>query len=394
MPFTPIAPFDTRGTLSAELIERAEDVCYESTLLAGNHNPIVLSELREMLRLINSYYSNRIESEGTHPIDIEKAMRKEFSSDTKAKTLQMLSLAHVEVQKEIEQWIGDHRFASPYHPEFIQVIHRSLYEKPGMEPFLHISHNDMKAEMVPGSFRHLDVAIGRHLAPDAQKVEGLMEEFGHLYTKATASTLSMKLIYALSSHHRLVWVHPFLDGNGRVARLALDGAITSAGLHGYGLWNLSRGLARNVERYKEMLSYADMTRQGSMDGRGNLSSKALETYVRFMLDTATDQIAYMKKYLRLDELSTRLERYVLLSQNSVLDTPPLPKHSEKVFKHLLLKGESARGEIAQVCGISPRSATTLIKELLERGYIASDSEKTPIRLRFSAHLCSVIFPEL
>lgn len=102
----------------------------------------------------------------------------------------------------------------------------------------------------------------------------------------------------------------------------------------------------------------------------------------------------MKKYLRLDELSSRLERYVLLSRNSVLDTPPLPKHSEKVFKHLLLKGESARGEIAQVAGISPRSATTLIKELLERGYIASDSEKTPIRLRFSAHLCSVVFPEL
>ena len=103
MPFTPIAPISTNGIISPDLIELSEYVCYESALLSGNHNFVVLQELREMLRLINSYYSNRIESEGTHPIDIEKAMRKEFSNDAKEKKLQMLSLAHIEVQKEKEK---------------------------------------------------------------------------------------------------------------------------------------------------------------------------------------------------------------------------------------------------------------------------------------------------
>lgn len=56
-----------------------------------------------MLRITNSYYSNRIESEGTHPIDIEKAMKKEFLEDKKKKDLQPLSLIHIEIQKYLEK---------------------------------------------------------------------------------------------------------------------------------------------------------------------------------------------------------------------------------------------------------------------------------------------------
>lgn len=394
MPFMPIAPYDTKGTMNPELIELAENVCYESAMLAGNHNPVILNEIREMLRIVNSYYSNRIESEGTHPISIEKAMRKEFSQNSKEKKLQMLSLAHIETQKEMEKWLSGNHFASPYEAEFIREIHRDLYSRPGMDAFLHIEHGDLSVEMVPGQFRDMPVEIGRHIAPDASRVAGLMSEFSHLYSRVHSATLSTRLIHTLASHHRLVWIHPFFDGNGRVSRLALDGAILSNGLQGYGLWNISRGLSRNVNRYKEMLAYADMPRQGAMDGRGTLSAKALELFVRFMLEMASDQVAYMKKYLRLDELSGRLERYVALSRNGLLDIEPLPKHSEKVFKHLLLYGESPRGDISSAAGISKRGSSDLIRELITREYIASDSEKGAVRLRFSAHLSPAVFPEL
>ncbi len=394
MSFTPIAPFNTNGSINPELIDLAERVCYESTSLSSNHNPTILNELKEMLRIVNSYYSNRIESEGTHPVNIEKAMRKEFSSDTKEKRLQLLSLAHIETQREMEHHLGTGFSVSPFDPRFIKDIHTNLYSQPGMESFLHIQHGNLDVNMIPGEFRELNVEVGKHLAPDPSQVISLMGEFFHLYEKSYNTTLSHKLIYALSSHHRLTWIHPFLDGNGRVSRLALDGALYSSTLQGYGLWNISRGLARNVDQYKEMLAYADMARQGALDGRGNLSSHALEEYVKFMLSTALDQILYMKKYLRLDELSVRLERYVTLSNNKLLDIDPLPKHSEKVFKHLLLCGESSRGEISIVAGISKRGSSDLIRELLNRGYLASESEKGSIRLRFSAHLCSVVFPEL
>ena len=62
--------------------------------------------IKELLRKVNSYYSNQIESEGTHPIDIDKATRQEFSSDSKEKQLQQLSLVHIEVQKYVESYFN------------------------------------------------------------------------------------------------------------------------------------------------------------------------------------------------------------------------------------------------------------------------------------------------
>jgi len=59
-----------------------------------------------------------------------------------------------------------------------------------------------------------------------------------------------------------MWIHPFVDGNGRTARLALDGAFASMKMSGYGLWNISQGLAKNSDEYKKYLAHADMPKQG------------------------------------------------------------------------------------------------------------------------------------
>ena len=44
---------------------------------------------------------------------------------------------------------------------------------------------------------------------------------------------------------------------------------------GYGLWTISRGLARHRKKYFLNLEVADEPRQGDLDGRGNLSEKGL-----------------------------------------------------------------------------------------------------------------------
>ena len=59
----------------------------------------------------------------------------------------------------------------------------------------------------------------------------------------------------LAAHHRLTWIHPFLDGNGRVARLMSHATLLDA-LHTGAAWSLARGLAHNVAAYKgRMLIY-------------------------------------------------------------------------------------------------------------------------------------------
>ena len=64
------------------------------------------------------------------------------------------------------------------------------------------------------------------------------------------------IVGAAAAHHRLAWIHPFVDGNGRVARLMSHAMLLERA--GYGaVWSVARGLARNVEAYKGHLAACD-----------------------------------------------------------------------------------------------------------------------------------------
>jgi Fic family protein len=58
---------------------------------------------------------------------------------------------------------------------------------------------------------------------------------------------SESILGAPAAHHRLAWIHPFLDGNGRVARLMSHATLLDA-LDTGAVWSVARGLARNVAR--------------------------------------------------------------------------------------------------------------------------------------------------
>ena len=394
MNFTPSAPTDIKGNIDEKLLLKANQLLIEAAKLEGSHTTQTLQAVKDLLYTVNSYYSNKIESEGTHIVDIEKAMQEDYSKDIKKRNLQILSLTHIEVQKECEEYFSTNPKASAYDKEFILNIHKSFYSKKGMEPFLHVSNDEMQDTIIPGSIRERDVKVGNHIAPNANEVSSLMNEFEHLYNKSLNTSDAIKLIHILSSHHRLMWIHPFLDGNGRTARLALDGAFSSMNMSGYGLWNISRGLSRNSTEYKDNLSYADTPRQGERDGKGALSSNALYQFVDFMLDISLDQVAYMNKHLKLNALTSKIELYVQRVNDGLLGIEALPKHSEKIFKHLLLSGECTRGKIPEIIGMKDRTSSRVISELLKRNFIISDSKSGPIRLKINSSMSSYLFPML
>jgi Fic family protein len=281
MNFTPIIPTElSSGNIIQELLVLLEEIVVKSAMLEANYNPIVISAIRNMLRNVNSYYSNQIEAEGIHPIDTEKAMRKEYSLDDKERKLQMLSVAHVKTQKLLEKSIT--QGTNPLSKNFIKDIHKTFYSQEAMDNFLTVSNEIRTVNMIPGELRNDNVKVANHIAPLYDEVEHLMNQFESLYKLYPYMTISQKLIYVLSSYHRLVCIHPFLDGNGSVSRLFLDAFLHSIGIRGYGLWNISRGLSRDVKNYKANLNYADMIRQGNQDGRGYLSNRGLEQFVRFI----------------------------------------------------------------------------------------------------------------
>ncbi len=51
----------------------------------------------------------------------------------------------------------------------------------------------------------------------------------------------------------------------------------------------------------------------------------------------------MSEVLRIDLIANRIRNYVIFSQkNMYKDIEPLPKHSEKIFEHLLIYGENSK----------------------------------------------------
>lgn len=393
MLISPIMPYDLKGQIKPELLELAEKVCIESAKIASGYNQHVVNAFRDVLRITNSYYSNRIEAESTHPIDIEKAMLKQFSEDSKQKALQELSVAHIKTQKFVENYSLEH---SVIDREFIKEIHRVFYSAEGMEKFTKLQQEDELIEMIPGEFRARDVQVGNHIAPPSNLIATVFNYYEKEYSSVfNSSTKAIKLLAALSSHHRLVYLHPFLDGNGRVSRLHLDAMFWSMQLEGYGLWNISRGLARDVKEYQHYLSYADMKQQGATDGRGELSLRGLEGYLKYMLETALDQIEFMGNGLRLDQLNEKIRKFVRFSQEGMFyKQEPLPKYSELLFSHLLLNGELERKYVPSAIGKSVSTATKLVSTLTKMGYIESEHSKAPLRLKVNSFFASQIIPEL
>jgi Fic family protein len=104
--------------------------------------------------------------------------------------------------------------------------------------------------------------------------------------------------------------------------------------------NLSRGLETRSE-YKQMMDYADMPRQGDLDGRGNLSLRALNEFVLWFLRVCLDQVNFMSDLLEIDALAKRLRTYVERRDM-------LKPEATRLLEEALIRGEFERGEIARI----------------------------------------------
>jgi len=393
MDFTPILPKDLQGNIFENLIIKAEQVVLKSEALSGTHAIQTINAISQMLFTVNSYYSNKIESEGTHPISIEKAMQKRYSENSRERSLQTLSVKYIETQKMIYANVQE---VSTFELDTILKTHYFLYSQEGMEDFLEVkAENEEVLHMSPGKLRVKEVKVGGHIPPLANKLPNLLEQMLNLYTLENHGTNTKRLILALAFHHRMTWIHPFLDGNGRTSRLLLDLSLKQLLGTSYGLWNIARGLARDENKYKAMLNNADRPRQGDIDGRGNLSTKGLSAFVEYMLDIALDQIEYMSSCVRLDSLSKRIDEYIkVFSRTAGPYKSLLPKETNLVLKELLLKGEIARGEVGVIINCSRTKATDIVKILLEERLLESQGVKDKLRMNFNAHMSQFVFPEL
>ncbi|MGE0467654.1 MAG: Fic family protein, partial [Steroidobacteraceae bacterium] len=132
--------------------------------------------------------------------------------------LQLEARAHIEVQQMIDERAADLP-RPPVSAAFIEWTHREFCQRLP-ESLLVVVNPDTgeRVPVVPGQLRMRTVAVGRHVAPAPEDLPAFMGRFEQAYD-ATRLTKPRRVIAVAAAHHRFLWIHPFLDGNGRVARL-------------------------------------------------------------------------------------------------------------------------------------------------------------------------------
>jgi Fic family protein len=197
------------------------------------------------------------------------------------------------------------------------------------------------------------------------------------------------ILGAAPAHHRLVWIHPFLDSNGRVARLVSHATLLET-LDTGAVWSVARGLARNAEAYKRHLAACDEVRRNDLDGRGHLSEEALGAFTGFFLRVSIDQVDFMESLMQPERLRAR----ILLWAEEEIRMNTLPPKSARVLEAVLYRGELPRGDVAGIVGTGARNARRVVSALVDRGVLASESSRAPLRLVFPAALASRWMPGL
>jgi Fic family protein len=372
------------ATAREELADLALELTARSTGFRRGLPDGVVRSLSTLVRAMNCYYSNLIEGHDTHPVDIERALEDDYSQDQGKRDLQLEAKAHIAVQAWID---GGGIGGGATDSGSIREIHRRFCQHlPDDLLWTEDPDTGKRLPVVPGDLRKVDVKVGRHVPVSPGALPRFMQRFEDAY--ASLGRVET-IIAAATAHHRLLWMHPFLDGNGRVARLMSHAMLRDA-LDTGGLWSIARGLARDETRYKQHLVACDLPRRNDLDGRGNLSEEALASFAKFFLAACIDQVDFMEDLVQPERLRDRM----LIWAEEEIRANRLPPRSGAILEAVLYRGELPRGDAEKLLGTSPRHARRVTSALLARGVLTSESTRAPLRLAFPAALAPRWMPGL
>ena len=374
-----------------ELNDVVAELAAASSRLGSSLHATTAASLADLVRIMNTYYSNLIEGHNTRPRDIVRALAGKFARDEARRNLQREAAAHVRVQREIDRKGAAGELGEPAALDFLRGLHREFYRDASAE-MLRIKSDEHSFLMTPGEWRSSpeeDNAVGRHVPPSSARVGEFMAGFADRYALGKHRQ-GARILAIPAAHHRFNCIHPFPDGNGRVSRLMSHAMGYSAGIDAHGLWSISRGLARGLKsrtEYKAMMDRADSPREGDLDGRGNLSRKALVEFTKWFLEVSLDQVKFMSGLFEIQTLARRLKSLVERSETLKLESAAL-------LEAALMRGEIERGAAPGITGLPERTARRTLNDTVEAGLLASATPKGPVSLRFPEAALETLFPRL
>ena len=269
----------------------------------------------------------------------------------------------------------------------LRAIHRKFYESlPESLKWVTNPDTGERVPVIPGQIRKKVVAVGQLIPVSPGAVERHLTRWEQAYASLGQFET---VINTAAAHHRLVWIHPYLDGNGRVARLISYAMLRNA-LDTCGLWSVARGLARNVAAYKAHLAASDLQHRNDLDDRGNLSEEALVEFTGFFLDICIDQINFMESLMRPQDLRARIMAWA----DDEIRLNRLHEKGKLLLAHVLFDGHIDRKDMPRIVDANERQARRIAEPLVKIGLFRSATPKAPYVLGFPAELAARLMPGL
>ncbi|MDX6487213.1 MAG: hypothetical protein QOF43_2366 [Gaiellaceae bacterium] len=233
-----------------ETVNRLMRITAAQTLIDGARIlPAQEDELRRKALVGTIHYSTLIEGNELPVIEAERAVKGELEPTTKAKR------ELVNYVRALE-WL-DARFAVGeivYTPEFILELHRLLMYDLGVPGAMFEPRHE-------GEWRDGVAVVGDrvsgvvyHEAPSAGEVPSLIDQLcDYLESKRVQGNEYPGPILAGVAHYRLTDIHPFADGNGRLARLFTVAVLFREGYVSRRLFSAERYYAMDKDAYYDAL---------------------------------------------------------------------------------------------------------------------------------------------
>ena len=250
--------------LSGELLDCSKSL---ETLISPHYE----SKLGEKALIDEIHFCNLIEGEEVTVEDIRPRLLKELASASNRS--QILATNHIKAST----WAKNQPSTQNLLAEAsVVAVHLRLFQGTmnGIDRF------------IPGEFRKDDVIAGEHIPMSPDAIPRFIYRLSEAYKRGK---LKERILHAACAHHRFVWVHPFVDGNGRVTRFLTKTMLENV-LPAARYWSLSKALYENKAAYLQHLSDCDKPRQGERDGRGNLSEAALAGFAEFVLKLCISEV--------------------------------------------------------------------------------------------------------
>lgn len=381
--------------LSPALTEEVEAVIAEVDRLEGRISEGLGHVIRPLFRAAHTHHSLYIEDRPSTLAELALASAPPVAGRARDRA------ADLRASLELLRWLhdGEGRTLATVHPTsapLIRDLHARYYSLlPARERTLRVSDSGRAVDVNPGAWREEEILVGSHVGPAADDLDALMNRWSERFNPLRGANRTERLLLTIAGHHRLLYIHPFRDGNGRVARFALDAALIGIGLDAKGAWTPARGFARARHRYYHALIAADAERRHSTDGRGARSAEGLLRWTRFVLDVIREQVRFIDGLLEPRALRERVRSAVHATVGS---SETKRSSATRLVLAAWELGPLTRGELVEASGVADRSARRIIGELIALGWLreatGADGRTAPVVGGLPITSAPTVFPNL